>query len=63
MGFSYHECMTLPIWKRRWFITRLNKEIKDSQGASRGAAQNDPNTRAMQGRARSQVPSKLRRFT
>ncbi len=63
MGFSYHECMTLPIWKRRWFIQRLNQEIKKSQGQSRGAQQNDPSTRQMMGRARSQVPAKLRRFT
>ena len=63
MGFSYHECMTIPIWKRRWFIQRLNSEIKKSNGASRGAAQNEPNTRAMQGRGRAQVPAKLRRFT
>jgi hypothetical protein len=63
MGFSYYECMSIPIYKRRWFIQRLNDEIKKSQGASRGAQQNEPNTRAMQGRARSQVPAKLRRFT
>jgi len=63
MGFSYRECMSLPIWKRRWFINRLNEEIKKSQGQSKSPTANDPNTRAMMGRARSQVPAKLRRFT
>jgi hypothetical protein len=63
MGFSYHECMQLPIYKRRWFINRLNDEITKSQGQSKGAQQNEPSTRAMMGRARSQVPAKLRRFT
>ena len=63
MGFSYHECMMLPIYKRRWFIRRLNDEIKKSQGQNKGATANEPSTRAMMGRHRQQVPAKLRRFT
>ena len=63
MGFSYGESYTLPIYKRRWFINRLNEEIKNSQGQNRGAQANEPSTRALQGRGRSEVPAKLRRFT
>jgi len=63
MGFSYTESYDLPVWQRVWFIERINKEIKESQGQSRAADQNTPDTRAMMNRARSQVPSKLRRFT
>jgi hypothetical protein len=67
VGFSYVECYNIPVWQRRWFLERLNKEIKranDQQsGASRAAHDNSPDARAMAGRARAQVPSKLRRFT
>ena len=70
MGFTYKECYDLPIWQRSWFLDRLNREIQktnennNGQGASsRAAHQNDPSTRAMQGRHRSQVPARLRRFT
>ncbi|OUU74589.1 MAG: hypothetical protein CBC29_07365 [Methylococcaceae bacterium TMED69] len=66
MGFSFVECYNIPIWQRRWFITRLNEEIKksrDGDGATRAAHQNDAGTREMMGRQRSQVPAKLRRFT
>ena len=70
MGFTYKEGYNLAIWQREWFLERLNKEItktseaNDGQGAStRAAHQNDPSTRAMQGRHRSQVPARLRRFT
>ena len=63
MGFSYDEAYNLPLWQREWFIKRINKEIKGSQGQSRAAETNDAETRAMMGRARAQGPSKLRRFT
>jgi hypothetical protein len=63
MGFTYGECYMLPIYKRRWFINRLNDEIKKSQGQNRGATANEPSNRALQGRGRSEVPAKLRRFT
>lgn len=63
MGFSYDEAYNLPLWQREWFIKRINKEIKASQGQSRAAETNDAETRALMGRARAQVPSKLRRFT
>ena len=67
MGFTYIESYNIPIWQRVWFIERINKEIKRSNeaqsGASRAAQHNSPDARAMQGRMRSQVPAKLRRFT
>jgi len=66
MGFTYNECYSIPIWQRIWFIKRINKELKASnqndQG-SRAAHHNSPDARAMMGRARAQVPSKLRRFS
>ena len=68
MGFSYTEAYNIAIWQRRWFIERIQKEIKAS--ADRGEAtpthaahQNDPNTRALMERHRANVPAKLRRFT
>ena len=63
MGFSYREAFLLPIWQRRWYIDRLMKEMKDSQGASKPASDNTPDARSMMGRQRAQVPAKLRRFT
>lgn len=63
MGFSYEEAYNLPLWQREWFINRINREIKASQGQSQAAHSNTPDTRALMGRARAQVPSKLRRFT
>ena len=70
MGFTYSEAYNIPIWQREWFLERINKEISKTneanggQGAqSRAAHQNDPQTRAMLGRNRHNVPARLRRFT
>lgn len=64
MGFTYLEAYNIPIWVRVWMIKRLNKELKQSgEAGSRAAHQNSPDARAMMNRHRSQVPSKLRRFT
>jgi len=63
MGFTYDEAYRLPLWQREWFIKRINKEIKASQGQSHAPDTNNPETRALMGRARAQVPAKLRRFT
>ena len=69
MGFTYVECYNIPVWQRRWFIDRMNQEIKRTQDKdgnqqpTRAAHHNDPNTRAMMGRYRSMVPANLRRFT
>ncbi len=65
MGFSWIEAYNIPIWQRFWFLKRLNEEIKNSakDNGTRAAHQNDAETRALMGRHRAQVPSKLRRFT
>lgn len=67
MGFTYVESYNLPIWQRIWFIKRINTEFEraneKNSDASRAAHSNSAEMRAMQGRARSQVPAKLRRFT
>ena len=67
MGFTYVESYNLPYWQRIWFIERINKEFEKANeaqsDASRAAHSNSPENRAMQGRARSHVPAKLRRFT
>jgi hypothetical protein len=68
MGFTYTEAMELPVWQRRWFIQRINQEFEKAKEAngdpgSRAAHHNSPDARALMGRARSQVPAKLRRFT
>lgn len=68
MGFTHSEAMALPLWQRRWFIERLNKEFARAKEAggnsgSRAAHDNTPDMRAMQGLTRSTVPSRLRRFT
>jgi len=62
-GFSYVECYNIPIWQRVWFIKRINEEIKKSKGQSQAAHQNDPGTREMMNRSRTNVPANLRRFT
>jgi hypothetical protein len=67
VGFNYTEAYNLPVWQRIWFIERTNEEFKKAQEAqsdsSRAAHANTPDHRAMQGRARQQVPANLRRFT
>lgn len=67
MGFTYFEAYSLPIWQRVWFIRRINEEFekanKNQESASKAAHHNTPDHRAMMGRARAQVPAKLRRFT
>ena len=67
LGFSYKEGYNIPVTYKRWFIDRivkeLNKSKEDGGGQSRAMHDNAPDVRAMQGRARSHVPSKLRRFT
>jgi hypothetical protein len=69
MGFSYVEGYNIPVWQRRWFIERIQKEIKKSSEKggdpppTHAMHQNSPDVRAMMGRQRSMVPAKLRRFT
>jgi len=60
----------MPVYKKRWWIDRLQKELNPKEGESprpiaqsRALHQNTPELRAMQGLDRAQVPSRLRRFT
>jgi hypothetical protein len=66
-GFLWRETYHLPVSYKRWFIDRIVKELKrtDEEGAtaSRALHQNTPDVRALQGKAREQTPSRLRRFT
>lgn len=65
----YHETYNLPVAYKRWFIERVVKELNKGKGpdgdgsASRALHTNTPELRNLQGRARAQVPSRLRRFT
>jgi hypothetical protein len=67
MGFTYGEAYRLPIWQRRWFVDRLNREFEkaadNDTNVSRAAHHNDPASRAMAGRQRGESPARLRRFT
>ena len=68
MGFTYSEAYNIPIWQRRWFLTRTQKEInrtnnEDGGAGTRAAHQNSPDMRAWMERQRARVPAKLRRFT
>jgi hypothetical protein len=66
-GFTWSEVQLLPVAYKRWFIERLNKELKQTSESgetqSRALHQNSPEVRSMQGKAREQSPSRLRRFT
>ena len=68
MGFTYREAYTLPLWQRRWFVERIQKEFKRAsergeQPNSRAAHDNDATSRALRGMSRSETPSRIRRFT
>lgn len=66
-GFSYTEIYNLPVSYKRWFIQRisneLNKTSEKGDTQTKALHQNTPDIRSLQGKMRSQVPSKLRRFT
>lgn len=66
-GFTWGEIQKMPVFYKRWFIERINRELnktsESGQTQSRALHQNSPETRSMQGRAREQSPSRLRRFT
>jgi hypothetical protein len=66
-GFSWRETVHMPVYYKRWFIERINRELTKSSEAgqtqSRALHQNDAETRSLMGRTRPQAPSRLRRFT
>lgn len=61
MGFTYRDAYVLPIYQRKWFINRLTKEIRETN-QSKGN-QIDPSYNALSGKSRTQIPSRLRRFS
>jgi len=67
MGFTYVESYNIPVEYKRWFIKRVEKELsqgkEDGTNQSKALQHNTPDARALTGKARAQVPSKLRRFT
>lgn len=68
MGFSYNEVMGLPVLYKKWFIERVVKEMNrggddKTPAPTKALHQNTPDVRALQGRSRLQVPSRLRRFS
>lgn len=66
-GMTWTEAWNLPVAYRRWFIERISKELNKGEAKdnppTRALHQNSPDVRAMQGHAREQTPSRLRRFT
>ena len=60
LGMTYTEAYYLPIWKRNWYIERVSKEIKKSNGSSKG---NDTSTRALSEKMRPNGPQRTKRFT
>lgn len=66
-GFTWSETQVLPVSYKRWYIERINRELTRSAEAgntqSRALHQNSPDVRSLQGKAREQTPSRLRRFT
>ena len=62
LGFTYADAFNLPIWKRRWFLDRVVREISESNTTKDAA--NDPMHSALAGSHRQdRAPSRLRRFT
>jgi hypothetical protein len=66
-GFTYREAYNMPVAYKQWFISRISREFSKSseEGStrSRAAHHNTPDVRAMTGMARTESPSRLRRFT
>jgi hypothetical protein len=67
LGMNWTESYNLPVIYKRFMIERTVQELNKSsdQGAttSKSIQANSPDVRSLQGRQRSQVPAKLRRFT
>lgn len=67
-GISPLDYPKMPVYMVRWIVERINKEIEsaskaNSQPASKAPHHNSPDVRALSGKVRSMVPSKLQRFT
>ena len=67
-GMDWGTYMKFPVAYKRWLIERINKEIQKSQEKnndipSKAYHHNTPDARSLAGKARTNVPSKLMRFT
>ena len=65
-GFLWSEITTMPVAYKRWFMERIHKELTKGGEAgtqSKAPTHNGPDVRALQNKTRSEVPSRLRRFT
>ena len=60
MGMTYGEAYNLPIWKRRWYLDRVVKEINKANGDSKG---NTSETRRLSNKLRPTGPQRTKRFT
>ena len=62
LGFTYKDAFNLPVWKRKWFLDRVVREITKTKVTKESA--NDPINRAFSQSARQDhAPSRLRRFS
>ena len=62
LGFTYADAFNLPIWKRKWFLDRVVKEISKTNTTKESA--NNPLHKGLAGGHRQDhTPSRLRRFT
>ena len=66
-GFTYTEAYNIPVEYKRWFIKRIERELnrgkEDGSTQSKALHHQTAEARALTGKARAQVPSRLRRFT
>ncbi len=66
-GFTYTETYTMPVEYKRWFLNRITQELQRNTGdngtATRAAHADTPEMRALSGKTRAEVPSRLKRFT
>lgn len=66
-GFTYTDVYNMPVQYKRWFLTRISKELQRNTGdngtATRAAHVDTTEMRALQGKTRAEVPSRLKRFT
>lgn len=63
-GFTFTEAYNIPVGWRRWFMQRINKEFERANNqSSKGAHQNTPDIRQLQGNSRTVAPARMQRFT
>ncbi|NBO99489.1 MAG: hypothetical protein EBU90_05080 [Proteobacteria bacterium] len=66
-GFSYKEAYNMPVSHKQWFIQRISRELsrtrEEGHTQSRALHDNPPDVRALSGHARTETPSRLRRFS